>query len=111
MLSFYRALTALRQSEPALTVGDYRSVDTGAADVFAYLRSHGDTRFLVVLNFGGEARRLDLSAVAGRAEVAHLQVTLSTEMTAPCSMVLSALDIRPNAGLILRLSAYSKGAQ
>jgi len=100
MLNFYRALTALRQSEPALTIGDYRSLDPGAAHVFAYLRSHGDARFLVVLNFGGEARRLDLSAVGGRVEVA-----LSTEMTGPHRMTLSALDLGPNEGLILRLPA------
>ena len=106
MLSFYRALTALRQSEPALTVGDYRSLDAGAADVFAYLRSHGDSRFLVVLNLGGEARRLDLSMVSEQAEI-----VLSTEMAAPRRLTLSAFDIRPNAGLILRLSADSKETQ
>ncbi len=98
MLNFYRALTALRQSEPALTAGDYRSLDAGAADVFAYLRRHGETRFLVVLNFGGVARRLDLSAAGDQAEVA-----LSTELSDPWPVVLSALDLGPNEGLILRL--------
>jgi glycosidase len=103
MLSFYRAMTALRQSEPALTAGDYRSLDADATDVFAYLRSHGDSRFLVVLNLGGETRHLDLSMVGGRAEI-----VLSTEMTAPRRPTQSAFDIRPNEGLILRLSADSK---
>ena len=103
MLSFYRALTALRQSEPALTIGDYRSLHAGALDVFAYLRSYGDACFLVALNFGGEARRLDLAAAGGLAEV-----ELSTEMTGPRRLMLSALDIRPNEGLILRLLADGK---
>ncbi len=100
MLSFYRALTRLRQSEQALTVGSYRSLDSkeGAPDVFAYLRSHGDTRFLVALNFGPVARRLDLSAEASRAEL-----MLSSEMTAPRPVALSALKVGPNEGLILRL--------
>jgi alpha-glucosidase len=106
MLSFYRALTALRRSEPALTIGDCHSLDAGAPDVFAYLRSHGETRFLVVLNFGGEARRLDLSAVGKEAEIA-----LSTEMTRPRAVVLSALDLGPNEGLILRLPADNKETQ
>jgi len=48
LLSFTRALTALRQAEPALLVGDTRSLDAGAADVCAYLRSHGAARFLIV---------------------------------------------------------------
>ncbi len=98
MLSFYRALTRLRQSEKALMVGSYRSLDARTPDVFAYLRSLGDTRFLIVLNFGGRARNLDLSAVAGQAEV-----VLSTEMTAPRPVALSALEVGPNEGLILRL--------
>jgi alpha-glucosidase len=98
MLSFYRALTALRQATPALTVGAYRSVDAGASDVFAYVRNEATTRFLVVLNFGGEARRLDLSAVAEQAEV-----VLSTRMTPVPPTALAALDLRPNEGLVLRL--------
>jgi alpha-glucosidase len=98
MLSFYRALTGVRQAELALTVGAYQSVDSGAADVFAYLRRRDATRLLVVLNFGGEARRLDLSAVPGRAEQ-----LLSTEMTAPRPVTLADLVLGPNEGIILRL--------
>ncbi|MCX7669702.1 MAG: alpha-amylase family glycosyl hydrolase, partial [Anaerolineae bacterium] len=100
MLSFFRALTALRQSEPALTIGDFRSLDAGAADVFAYERRHGDSRLIVALNFTGEARRLDLSAVAGRGEV-----ILSTEMTGTRPVILSALDLGPNEGVIVRIAA------
>ena len=106
MLNFYRALTALRQAEPALTIGDYRSLDAGTPDVFAYLRSHEETRFLVVFNFGGEARRLDLSAVGKEAEIA-----LSTEMTRPRAVVLSALNLGPNEGRILRLPTNNKETQ
>jgi len=106
MLNFYRALTALRQAEPALTIGDYRSLDAGTPDVFAYLRSHEETRFLVVFNFGGEARRLDLSAVGKEAEIA-----LSTELTRPRAVVLSALNLGPNEGRILRLPTNNKETQ
>jgi alpha-glucosidase len=98
MLSFYQALTGLRQAEPALTVGAYQSVDANLADIFAYLRTQDATRLLVVLNFGDAARRLDLSAVPGRAEL-----LLSTEMTAPRSMTLADLALGPNEGMILRL--------
>jgi alpha-glucosidase len=98
MLSFYRALTRLRQSEPALTVGDYRSLDTGAADVFAYTRSHAETRFLVVLNFGGKTHRLDLSQAGERAEL-----VLSTQMAAPRTAGLTSVQVGPNEGLIFRL--------
>lgn len=103
-LSFFRALTALRQSESALTVGDYRSVDAGAEEVFAYVRTHSlppsprHSRFLIVLNLGSEARRLDLSELAEQAEV-----VLSTRMTPARPMALAALDLLPNEGLALRL--------
>ncbi len=55
MLNYFRALTALRQSEPALITGSYRSVDAGAGDVFAYVREGDGAAFLIVLNLGGQA--------------------------------------------------------
>ncbi len=98
MLSFYQALTSLQQAEPALTVGSYRSIDAGAPDVFTYLRVHAATCLLIVLNFAGGSRRLDLSAVGRQAEL-----LLSTGVTAPRSMALANLELGPNEGMILRL--------
>jgi alpha-glucosidase len=98
MLSYFQALTTLRQSEPALNLGAYQSIEAGSSDVFAYVRSHGDTRLLVVLNFGNAAHRLNLSDVGQRAEL-----LLSTLMTVPNSVGLEALDLGPNEGVILRL--------
>ncbi|MGC8781928.1 MAG: alpha-amylase family glycosyl hydrolase, partial [Anaerolineae bacterium] len=97
MLSFFRALTALRRREAALTIGDYRSLDPGAADVFAYERRHDHSRLIVALNFAAGPRRLDLSAAA-----AHGEVILSTRMTGPRRVSLSALDLGPNEGVIVR---------
>jgi alpha-glucosidase len=98
MLSYFRALTGLRQSEPALTIGAYQSVDTGASEVFAYLRSHVDSQVLVVLNFSGKPHRLDLSSLNKKAKV-----LLSTEMRDLQTVDLTSLDLKPNVGLILRL--------
>jgi len=99
MLSFYRALTALRQSEPALMVGDYRSVDTGMDELFAYVRGAASgERFLVVLNFGNRDQRADLSAVAAKATIA-----LATRMVRRGDVDLSDLLVGANEGLLLRL--------
>jgi alpha-glucosidase len=98
MLTYFRALTALRQSEPALTVGTYQSVEAGSSDVFAFLRSQEDTRLLIVLNFGNRAQRLNFSTLGRRGEL-----LLSTLMTAPHSVGLEALDLGSNEGYILRL--------
>ncbi|MDB6090883.1 MAG: alpha-amylase [Gammaproteobacteria bacterium] len=57
MLSLYRALLRLRQSEPALTVGAYREVRSDA-DVFIYEREYEERRMLIALNFGTQARSM-----------------------------------------------------
>jgi alpha-glucosidase len=99
MLNYYRALTSLRRAEPALHVGDYTSVDAGAADIFAYVRSAPEAdRFLIVLNFGSHAHALDLHAVAPRAHV-----VISTDMRRVGDVDLSSLSLRPNEGVVLRL--------
>ncbi len=102
MLSFYRALTALRRAEPALSVGDYQTVEVGgeaASDIFAYRRdAEGEASFLVVLNLTDSAHILDLSQVADEATIA-----VATEMQRTGSVSLAALDVGANEGLLLRL--------
>ncbi len=88
MLSLYRALTALRRREPALSIGDYRMVSAGD-DVFVYERSHDDRTLTVALNLGSEARPLPR----------HGRVILSTRPgRAPGE---DARDLGPDEGLVL----------
>jgi alpha-glucosidase len=98
MLAFYRALTTLRQASPALTIGDYASVDTGVENIFAYTRTHGDERYLVVLNFAGSTHRIDLSKLGESAEI-----LLSTGMESTGKVRLRALYVVGNEGIVLRL--------
>ena len=99
MLALYRALTALRQAESSLSVGDYASVDSGAANVFAYVRTApGADRFLIVLNFAAGTPTLDLSQLGNTAEIA-----VATDMVRAGTVELSNLILRPNEGLVLRL--------
>ncbi len=74
-LELYRALIALRRSEPALTVGGYRSLDA-APDVFAYVREHEGRRIAVVLNFAPFPRPVPEEAAGGR-------LLLSTDGSVP----------------------------
>jgi alpha-glucosidase len=99
-LHLYRALSTLRQAEPALSVGDYASVDAGTEDVFAYLRTApaGAGRFLIVLNLGEDAHTLNLSRVARQATIA-----VATDMVRRGSVDLTHLVVGPNEGLVLRL--------
>ena len=99
VLNLFCDLTALRRVEPALSVGDYASVEAGVEDIFAYVRTGQDaTRFLVVLNFGGASHTLDLSQVAGRAAI-----VVATDMVRTGSVDLSKLALGPNEGLVLHL--------
>jgi alpha-glucosidase len=58
LFSFYRRLIALRRATPALTVGDYAPVETGAPDVYAYRRRAGTQSVFVALNFSPRPARL-----------------------------------------------------
>jgi len=99
MLGLFRALTSLRRTEPALSVGDYASVDSGADEVFAYLRIAPEAdRFLIVINFGGRTHTLDLNQVASRAEI-----SIATGMERAGEVDLSRLALGSNEGLVLRL--------
>ena len=98
-LSFFRALTALRNASPALQIGAYAAVETGVDEIYAYTRSHGEERYLVLLNFGQGSHRLDLRALGERATIA-----LSTGMLSTGAIRLRQVYITPNEGLLLRLS-------
>lgn len=49
VLNYYKRLIAFRQREPALNIGDYRSVFSDSK-IIAYLRQHAGSRLLIVLN-------------------------------------------------------------
>jgi alpha-glucosidase len=89
-LNFFRALTALRREHPALVGGEYRSHDAGHADVFAFERTLGPERVVVLLNFGAETRE-----VGG---VARGQALLSSHNDQPPS----GAALRPNEARVLR---------
>jgi alpha-glucosidase len=98
MLAFFRALAALRRASPALQAGDYAPLDAGADDVLAYLRRCEGERMAVAINFGGEARTLDLSAAGGRGALA-----LSTAMHRAGDVDLAALTLAGAEGIVIRI--------
>ena len=99
MLNFYRALTTLRSTEPALNVGKYQGLELEEQDVYAY-RKQGiqSDDFLVVLNFSSNPRIVDLNAVSFKAKI-----EISTNMQRIGETDLGNLILDPNEGLILRL--------
>ena len=99
MLRFYRALTALRRSEPALNIGEYNAVESDAENILAYQRGcMGADSFLVVLNFGDEHHILDLSQAGVNASI-----EISTNIQRHGTVDLRNLHLHPNEGVVIRL--------
>jgi len=61
----YRRLVRFRKTAPALRVGSMERRESGTPDVLAWVRSAESQRLLVLVNFVGEPRRVDLIAVFG----------------------------------------------
>jgi alpha-glucosidase len=75
LLSLYRRLIALRQSEAALSVGSYEAVPADG-DLLAYIREHDGERFVVVLNLGREEAVFSLPEAM---DVGEIVVATDTE--------------------------------
>ena len=102
MLSFTRKLLALRREFAALCLGRYRSVDGTPPSVFAYERMHGDSHYLIAINFGDEESVVRLD---GDGQGANGTVLLSTQMDREGSESLASFRLRGNEGCIITLGA------
>jgi alpha-glucosidase len=100
MLSLYRRLIELRRGEPALEVGRYEPVRADG-DVLAYLREAraGESDFLVVLNLGPRPHVYDVPDTMPPGSVA-----LSTHLDREGEPLGRELHLRPDEGLVVRLS-------
>lgn len=52
--SYFRKMIDLRKQTPALVYGEYRDLDSKNPKIFAYTRTLGRDKYLVVLNFSGD---------------------------------------------------------
>lgn len=77
LLNLYRKLIALRNEHPALQVGDYVKVDSGAQEVYAFRREIAGETILVVINLNREpvsdyALVLESSQLSGTVQAVDL---------------------------------------
>jgi alpha-glucosidase len=100
LLHYYRALLALRRRSPAITSGDYRSVDT-VRDVFAYVRQSGDDRLLVILNMANDPRPFALRSDQAM-DVDRWTVALGTHRAAGTMLSATSATLAPFEALVLR---------
>jgi alpha-glucosidase len=97
ILSFYKRLLEIRQSEPALREGSYLPLDRDDPYVLAYLRKNpgkGDS-ILVVLNMSPEPRtpKLDLAALGFK--VSSANTLISAPEVDATRMLLTNFTIAP----------------
>jgi alpha-glucosidase len=99
MLSLFRRLIRYRKGSPALRGGDYRSLTDTPGGCYAYLRTAGDERLLVALNFTGQPLEYRVEGPArGRLELA------TDPARSPGDPVdLHPLRLAPDEGLVVRL--------
>lgn len=98
ILQLYRALIKLRKATPALNHGDYTAVSHTNPNVYAYVRTKGDDRLLVLLNFSDAEQNCDLNHIA-----THYDILLATGMDRDGAGRLKAITLRENEGLIVRI--------
>ena len=98
-LNLYRRLLALRRSHAALSIGEYLPLLV-KGELLAYIRSNGGERVLVALNLDHRPCSLPLKSLGlqGRA-------LLSTHLDREDELISTALELRPNEGLIVALAA------
>jgi alpha-glucosidase len=100
MLTLYRRLTWFRKGSPALHRGAYRSLPDAPGGCYAYLRTAGDERLLVALNFTGE----ELEYEAAGPERGRLELSTDPARPAGEELALRPLRLGPDEGVIVRLS-------
>ena len=91
ILSFTRALIALRRKLPALSAGDYVPVKA-EGDLLAYVRRSADSAVIVVLNLGAKPASLP---------VGDGMILLSTFMDRQGEKISGTLHLRGNEGVVV----------
>jgi alpha-glucosidase len=100
MLGLFRRLIWYRKGSPALHGGDHRSLPDAPGGCYAYLRTAGDERLLVALNFTGQALEYQVDGPAhGR-----LEVGTDPDRAAGEEVGLRPLRLGPDEGVVVSLA-------
>lgn len=97
MLNYYKSLIELRQSEPALSVGNYIPVYT-KGNLLAYIRSHKETKFMVILNLGNSKEEFEPHLPNWKGEI-----KLSANSSREEKDLQDKITMQPNEGLLIQL--------
>jgi glycosidase len=99
IFSLYRQILRLRSTSPALQLGNYQEIPCGHPDCYAYMRTNGSQRYIIMINFAGSEIQPDLSLPHSRGEI-----LLSTRMDKQGQAELDHLMLRPYEGIIIEIA-------
>ena len=95
----YGRLLRFRKTAPALRIGSMERREIGTPDVLAWTRSAESQRLLVLINFVGEPRLVDLTAVFG----GGWEARVGTHLDPAWPSDDGSLELRSDEALILEL--------
>ncbi|MEK6780378.1 MAG: alpha-glucosidase [Bacteroidota bacterium] len=97
-LNYFRSLTKLRNSIPALVYGKYTLLDKSNLNVYAYTRESEGQKMLILLNFSSSNAQADIQLTT------NAKVLLSNYKDAPlANKGKSIITLRPYEAIIYRL--------
>jgi alpha-glucosidase len=99
VLAAYHRLLVFRRTSGALQRGPMTRLDSGDPDVLAWTRGGADERLLVLVNFVGEARSIDLAALAS----GRPSPRVGTHRELPIVESDGRLRLRPDEAVILAI--------
>ncbi len=99
ILHYYKKLIELRKKEEAFVYGDFEATLGDDNDVIAYYRTYGTDRYLVVCNFFGRDRIIEVEETNDTNT--KIQIILSNY--ADSSLNLAKLNLRPYESIIYKI--------
>lgn len=102
LLALTRRLLQARHAEPALLSGDYQPVEGMPDTCFAYLRTLGDRRLLVALNFSHDEQVVRLP------ELGSGRIVVSTTLDREGEVEMGALRLRGDEGCLIELATHGE---
>jgi alpha-glucosidase len=101
-LALYNQLIKVRRGESALEVGQFEPME-GDGHLLAYVRRDRESAFLIALNLGLQPQVINFSNKASEG-----RIVLSTHLDRAGERVRGDLHLRPEEGLLVRLTDESR---
>ncbi len=92
-LHYFRRMIMVRKQNPALIYGTYTLLDENNPNVYAYTRELGNNRFLVLLNFSGNAVKANT----------HVDLNTASPIICNYETALVNTELRPYEAVVYKL--------